>query len=67
MVEPYKPIYTAKEVSKMLHVSTNAVYEFMNNGQLPYLQLGSKKVRGIDLENFINTYPSGQEDKPCTD
>lgn len=63
MVEPYKPIYTAKEVSKILHVSTNAVYEFMNKGQLPYLQLGSKKVRGIDLENFINNYPVGPVDE----
>lgn len=56
-VQTYKPLYTVKEVSKILQVSINSVYDLMNRGKLPYLQMGSKKVRGSDLEKFIETYP----------
>ena len=59
MVEPYKPLYSAREVSKILMVNINSVYELMNAGKLPYLNLGSRKVRGSDLEHFINSYPVG--------
>ncbi|MCU6762269.1 DNA binding domain%2C excisionase family [uncultured Roseburia sp.] len=57
MVENYKPIYTAKEVSKVLQVNPGTVYNLMNQGKLPYLLLGSRKIRGTDLERFIETYP----------
>lgn len=57
MVEPYKPLYTVKQVSKILLVNVNEVYDLINSKKLPYLQLGSKKVRGSDLEKFIETYP----------
>lgn len=30
----------------------------MNSGELPYLVLGSKKIRGSDLERFIEKYPA---------
>ena len=57
MVEPYKPLYTAKQVSQILLISVATVYELMNQGKLPYLILGkgngSRKVRGSDLERFI--------------
>ena len=61
MVEAYKPLYTAKQVSQILLVNVATVYELMNKGQLPYLILGkgngtgigSKKIRGSDLEKFI--------------
>lgn len=57
MVEAYKPLYTAKQVSQILLVNVATVYELMNKGQLPYLILGkgngSRKVRGSDLEKFI--------------
>ena len=57
MVEPYKPLYTAKQVSQILLVNVATVYELMNKGQLPYLILGkgngSRKIRGSDLEKFI--------------
>lgn len=56
-VQTYKPLYTVKEVSKVLQVSINSVYDLMNRGKLPYLQIGAKKVRGSDLERFIETYP----------
>lgn len=58
MVEPYKPLYTVPEAAKVLRVNTNAVYDLMNKGKLPYLLLGSKKVRGSDLERFIEKYPT---------
>lgn len=53
----YKPLYTIKEVSKILLINVNAVYDLINTGKLPYLLLGSKKVRGTDLERFIESYP----------
>jgi excisionase family DNA binding protein len=61
--DPSSPTYdqdkkTVKEVAKVLQTNTNYVYELMNSGSLPYLVLGSKKVRGSDLEKFINTYPN---------
>lgn len=65
MVEVYKPIYTAKEVAKILQVNPGTVYALMNQGRLPYLMLGSRKIRGTDLERFIETYPveNKKEDK----
>lgn len=57
MVTEYKPLYTVKEVARVLQVSINTVYLLMNTGKLPYLLIGSKKVRGSDLERFIETYP----------
>ncbi|WP_024348002.1 helix-turn-helix domain-containing protein [Lacrimispora indolis] len=57
MVKIYEPLYTVKEVSKILKVNTDAVYEFIKEEKLPCLLLGSKKVRGSDLERFIEQYP----------
>lgn len=57
-MQEYKPIYSAKEVSKILQISINTVYQLMNSGELPYLVLGSKKIRGSDLERFIEKYPA---------
>ena len=54
MVEAYKPLYTAKQTAQILLVNVATVY-----GQLPYLILGkgngSRKVRGSDLEKFIES------------
>lgn len=55
MVEPYKPLYTVKQAAAILLINASSVYELMNSGELPYLQLGSKKIRGSDLEHFIET------------
>lgn len=57
-VMQYKPLYTAKEAAKLLQVSIGKVYEMMNRGELPYLYLGTKKIRGSDLEKFIEGYPA---------
>ena len=39
------------------------VYELINTGQLPYLLLGQKKIRGSDLEQFIEKYPVAQPEE----
>lgn len=57
MVEPYKPIYTVKEAGKVLQVNANTVYGFVRSGQLRALKLGAVKIRGKDLEEFINNFP----------
>ena len=57
MVEAYKPLYTVREVTKVLKVNANTVYDLVNSGQLPGLRLGTIKIRGKDLEEFINRYP----------
>ena len=56
----YKPLYTVSEVSKILQTNVSSVYDLMNRGELPYLKLGSRKVRGSDLEKFIENYPTAQ-------
>lgn len=54
----YQPLYTVKETAGILKTSVNAVYDLMNAGELPYLILGKKKIRGSDLRNFIESYPT---------
>lgn len=58
MVEPYKPLYTVSEVAKILKINPNTVYDLIDSGQLLCLNLGMKKIRGVDLERFINNYPA---------
>lgn len=59
MVQPYKPLYSAEEAAETLGVTKQLIYDLMNAGQIPYLILrgnklcGSKKIRGSDLERFI--------------
>lgn len=54
----FEPLYTVKEVAKLLKMNVGAVYKEMNDGRLPYILLGSKKVRGADLEKYISNYPT---------
>lgn len=61
MVEPYKPLYTVKEAASVLKVNPSAVYELIRSRKLPCLLLGQKKVRGSDLERFIESYPVAKE------
>lgn len=62
MVEPYKPLYTVKETGEVLKVNKGVVYDLIKSGELPHLVLGSIKVRGTDLERFIQSYPIGGGD-----
>jgi len=46
-------VLTVKEVAKILRVNPRAVYGLINSGDLPHLNLGSKKVRRTSLDKFI--------------
>lgn len=60
MVETYKPLYTVKEAAKVLMINENEVNSLLNKGKLPFLILGRRKIKGIDLERFINNHPVEQ-------
>lgn len=57
MIKPYEPLYTVKEASQVLKVNEAAVYQLIRGGKLPCLVLGRMKIKGIDLERFIQNYP----------
>lgn len=63
MVKPYEPLYTVSEAAKILKVNVNDVYNLINTGQIPCLILGRKKIRGSDLERFIEKYPTEEVKK----
>ena len=58
MVRAYEPLYTVKEAAKLLRVNPQAVYRLINGKQLVALRLGLIKIRGSDLERFIEQYPA---------
>ena len=63
-VMEYKPIYTTKEAAELLSTSRNTVGELLRKGKIPYLLLnGARKIRGSDLERFIETYPVAQPEE----
>lgn len=53
----YKALYRVSEVAEILQTNVNFVYKLIKEKQLPAIKLGAAKVRGRDLENFINNYP----------
>lgn len=57
MVRAYEPLYTVKEVSKILKTNPSTVYELITKNKLPALRLGMIKIRGSDLERFIEGFP----------
>lgn len=63
VVEAYKPIYTVKEAAAVLKCNASKMYELPNTGQIPYLILGQRKIRGSDLERFIEKYPTASPGK----
>lgn len=60
MVEPYKPLYTVKEASELLLMNTDSLYALIKNGKLKALKLGAMKIRGTDLEAFIENHETVQ-------
>lgn len=54
-VKEFEPLYTVKEAAKVLKTNTNEVYKLINKGVLPRLIIGSYKIRGKDLEKFIDS------------
>lgn len=46
-------LLTVSEVAKRLKVNRNYVYRLIKSGMLPYLTLGSIKIREDALNNFL--------------
>lgn len=67
MVKAYEPLYTVPEVAKVLKTNRERVYKLINTGELPYILLGSKKIRGMDLERYINGIPQADPEKESCD
>lgn len=49
-------LLTTSEVAKLLKCNKNFVGTLFKSGLLPYLQLGSRKVRRKALEEFLEKY-----------
>lgn len=58
MIQPYKQLYTVREVAELLMVNKDFVNTEITKGRLPALNLGRRKIRGSDLERYIESYPS---------
>lgn len=56
-------LYTVRETSKLLKTNPGYVYELIKADLLPALKLGSYKIRGAALEEFLKKY----EGKDLTD
>lgn len=46
-------LHPISDVSKILGINKNAVYELINHGHLTGLKLGSLKVTTFELEDFM--------------
>lgn len=51
-----KMVYTVSEVSKILGVNRNSVYNLINAGVLRTLKFGRQKVTNNSLQEFLNNY-----------
>ena len=49
-------LYTVKEVSELLKTNVDYVHKLRKAGVLPFLKIGSYKVRKSALENFLERY-----------
>ena len=59
-------LLTVRETSEMLKVNRNKVYELINSGLLPYLKLGSIKIRYESLQEFLSKYEGCDIDSMIT-
>lgn len=48
-------IFTVTEVSKILRVNKNFVYNLIKSGKLKAVTIGSVKITENDLNNYINS------------
>ena len=48
------PLYTVTEVSKLLKVNRNFVYDLIRNGELEAVKIGSIKVKKEVLTKYVN-------------
>lgn len=58
MIQPYKQLYTVREVAEILMVNKDFVNAEIAKGKIPALNLGRRKIRGSDLEKYIENYPA---------
>lgn len=57
-----KDFYTAEDLAKILQVTKVTIYRLMDQGELPYHQLGKlKRVRRADFEEFLAKSRRGGE------
>ena len=47
------PLYTVMEVSKLLKVNRNFVYDLIRKGELEAVRIGSIKVRKDAVERYV--------------
>lgn len=52
-------VYTVEEVSKILRVSKNYVYELIKTGKLPVLKFKSYRIKASSLEKFLTDFENG--------
>jgi excisionase family DNA binding protein len=56
----FRPLLTVSEVALQLRISRSFAYLLVASGELPVIKIGkSRRVRLIDLEQFINSNRSG--------
>lgn len=60
-------IYTVKEAAGILRVGTHYIYKLINLGMLPYIKLGSIKIRESAINDFLNQYDCMDVDKIMED
>ena len=51
-----KKLYSVIEVSKMLGIGKAKVFELINGGYLPAMNLGGMKVRKETIDEFLTKY-----------
>lgn len=49
-------LYTVADVSKILKIGKNRVYDLINAGLIPALKLGGLKIRKVSLYDFLEKY-----------
>lgn len=57
MCYQYQALYTIREATKVLRMGERYVRQLIKDGELPAIRLGSGgylRIRGIDLESYIN-------------
>lgn len=57
MTYQYQALYTVREATKVLRTGERYIRQLIRSGELPAIRLGSGgylRIRGIDLENYIN-------------
>lgn len=56
-IQAYEPIYTVEETAEVLKTGTAFVYEQIRQKRIRALKLGNIKIRGTDLEAYIEAQP----------